>query len=301
MYHILIKRGGMELRYYKYFLAVAEELHFGRAAARVHIAQPALSIQIRELERMVGGPLFERTSRNVKLTKAGEFLQREARLVLDQEQRVFRKVSRMLRGEAGVLNLAYTGSAVFSGLMGEVIKKYRAEYPEVEVRLREMDPNRQLRELANRSLQAGFLTASFLSPPQELKMVVLKSWPMLLALPADHRLAGQKKIRLDMLQGEDFIGYAGEDYEGGAMLGFIAGFKPKISFEASSIIIMTALVEAGLGLALVPEWLNRSAVKFNVVYKSVAEITARMNYSLAYRADTEDAVLKSFLNSLPLC
>lgn len=290
----------MELRYYKYFLAVAEELHFGRAAARLHIAQPALSIQIRELERMVGGPLFERTSRNVKLTDAGLFLRQEARLVLDQEQRAFRKVSRMLRGEAGVLNLGYTGSAVFSGLLGEVLNKYRADYPEVEVRLREVDPNRQLSELANRSLHAGFMTASFLSPPKEIRMHPLKSWPMRLALPAGHHLARKRKINLEMLRNEDFIGYAGEDYQGGAMLGFIAGFKPRISFEASSIIIMTAMVEAGLGLALVPEWLEREAIKFNIVYKSVAEITARMDYILAVRADADEAVLKSFMAALPV-
>jgi len=290
----------MELRYYKYFLAVAEELHFGRAAARLHIAQPALSIQIRELERMVGGPLLERTSRSVRLTDAGRFLQQEARLVLDQEQRAFHKVSRMLRGEAGVLNLGYTGSAIFSGLLGEVLNKYRRQYPEVEVRLREMDPNRQLLELANRSLHAGFMTASFLSPPKEIKMLPLKSWPMLLALPAGHRLVRKKKICLEMLQDEDFIGYAGEDYQGGAMLSFIAGFKPRIFFEASSIIIMTAMVEAGLGLALVPEWLDRAAVKFNVVYKNVAELTARMDYSLAVRADAEEAVLKPFMAALPV-
>ena len=290
----------MELRYYKYFLAVAEELHFGRAAARLHIAQPALSIQIKELERMVGGPLFERTSRNVKLTDAGRYLQKEAQLVLDQEQRAFRKVSRMLQGEAGVLNLGYTGSAVFSGLLGEMLKNYRADYPEVEVRLREMDPNRQLSELANRSLHAGFMTASFLSPPKEIRIHPLKSWPMRLALPAEHHLARKKKINLQMLRDEDFIGYAGEDYQGGAMLGFIAGFKPRIPFEASSIIIMTAMVEAGLGLALVPQWLERESIKFNVVYKSVAEITARMDYSLAVRADTDEAVLKSFMAALPV-
>ena len=285
----------MELRYYRYFLAVAEELHFGRAADRLHIAQPALSIQIRELERMVGGPLFERTSRSVKLTAAGVFLRQEAGLVLEQEERTFQKIRRMVKGQAGVLKLAYTGTAVFSGLLGDILKRYRAEFPEVEVRLREMDPNGQLAELESGKIQAGFMTTSFLSPPAELKLLPLSSWPMLLALPAGHRLAGQKKISVEMLKEERFIAYAGEDYESVAMLSFIAGFKPKAAFEASSIIIMAAMVEAGLGVALVPEWLTGGKVKFNVVYKPVAEIKARMDYGLAFRRNAEEVILKSFL------
>lgn len=285
----------MELRYYKYFLAVAEELHFGNAAARLRIAQPALSIQIRDLEKKVGGRLFERTSRKVKLTEAGELFRREARLVLEQEERSFQKVSRMLCGQAGILNLGYTGTAVFSRIMGNILGKYRSANPNVEVRLRELDPNRQLAELENRSLNAGFMTASFLSPPKELAMLQLTSWPMLLALPASHRLARKKRLTMKMLRDEEFIAYAGEDYGGVAMLRFIAGFRPRIAFEASSIIIMTAMVDAGLGVALVPAWLNRSKVKFDVVYRNIVEITAKMDYCLAYRLDEKSELLKSFI------
>lgn len=285
----------VELRYYRYFLAVAEELHFGKAAARLHIAQPALSIQIRQLENKVGGPLFERSSRKVRLTEAGELFRREAKLLLEQEERSFRKVSRMLRGQAGVLNLGYTGTAIFSGIMGEVLKKYRKACPDVEIRLRELDPNRQLFELENRSLHAGFMTVSFLSPPGALAMLPLASWPMLLALPADHRLARKKRVTMEMLREEAFIAYAGENYEDAAMLRFIAGFRPKVAFEASSIIIMTAMVDAGLGVALVPAWLNRAHVRFNVVYKSVPEITAKMDYCLGYRRDEDGELLKSFV------
>ena len=288
----------MELRYYRYFLAVAEELHFGNAAARLHIAQPALSIQIRELEKRVGGSLFERTSRKVRLTEAGELFLREARLVLEQEERSFARVSRMLRGQAGILNLAYTGTAVFSGIMGTALKKFREDYPDVDVRLRELDPNRQVSELESRKLHAGFMTASFLAPPRELGMLRLAAWPMLLAVPGDHRLARKKRVTTDMLREELFIGYAGEDYEGAAMLGFIAGFRPRIAFEASSIIIMTAMVDAGLGVALVPAWLNRASIKFNVVYKQVEEITGRMQYCLAYRLDEDGKLLQTFLRSV---
>lgn len=285
----------MELRYYKYFLAVAEDLHFGKAAARLHIAQPALSIQIRDLEKKVGGRLFERTSRKVRLTETGELFRQEAKLVVQQEERSFQKVARAVRGQAGILNLAYTGTAVFSGIMGRILKDYRKEYPDVEIRLRELDPNRQLTELENRGLHAGFMTASFLSPPDELRMVPLATWPMLLAVPGDHPLARKKRVTLDMLKKEAFIAYAGENYEGAAMLRFIAGFRPRIAFEASSIIIMTAMVDAGLGVALVPAWLNKSNIRFNVVYKNVPDITAKMEYCLGYREDAEEELQKSFI------
>lgn len=285
----------MELRYYKYFLAVAEELHFGNAAARLHIAQPALSIQIKELEKMAGGRLFEWTSRSVRLTEAGRLFQREARLVLEQEERSFRKVQRLLSGQAGVLNVAYTGTAIFSGILGDLLKKYRKSNPDVEVRLREMEPHRQLTELENRSLHVGFMTTSFLAPPRELGMMRLASWPMLLAVPGDHRLARKKNVTVDMLRDEEFIAYAGEDYESAAMLRFIAGFRPRIAFEASSIMIMTAMVDAGLGVALVPAWLNKSSVKFNVAYKTVSEITARMDYCLTFHKNEEGELLKGFL------
>lgn len=285
----------MELRYYRYFLAVAEELHFGNAALRLHIAQPALSIQIRELEKMVGGRLFDRTSRSVKLTEAGTLFQREARLVVEQEARAFGKVRRMMKGQAGILSIAYTGTAIFSGIMGNILKQYRAKCPDVEVRLREMEPHRQLTELENRSVHAGFMTTSFLATPRELGLVRLASWPMLLAVPGDHSLARKKKITVDMLREEAFIAYAGEDYESASMLRFIAGFRPRIAFEASSIMIMTAMVDAGLGVALVPAWLNRSSVKFNVAYKNVAEITARMDYCLAYHKSKDGELLKAFL------
>ena len=285
----------MELRYYRYFLAVAEELHFGNAAARLHIAQPALSMQIRDLEKKVGGRLFDRTSRKVKLTETGELFLREARLVIDQEERSFRKVRRMAQGQAGVLNLSYTGTAIFSGLLGDMVKKYRVFCPDVEVRLHELAPHRQLEGLENHSLHAGFMTASFLSPPKELVMVRLASWPMLLAVPGGHLLARKKRVTVDMLEDEPFIAYAGEDYESAAMMRFIAGFRPKIAYEASSIIIMAAMVDAGLGVALVPAWLNKSTVRFAVAYKTVEEITARMDYSLVYRQDDESLLLRTFM------
>ncbi|MDL2307752.1 LysR family transcriptional regulator [Desulfovibrio sp. OttesenSCG-928-C06] len=274
----------MELRYYRYFLAVAEELHFGRAAARLNIAQPALSIQIRELEKALGGALLERTSRSVRLTEAGKVFLREARLVLEQEERAFEKTSRMLRGEGGVLSLAYTGSAVFSGLLGKLLAKYRAACPMVEIRLQEMDPKRQLIELEKGSIHAGFMISSFLSPVRGVRMLPLASWATLLALPARHRLAGKKRLSVAMLADEPFVAYAGEDYESRIMRGFSAGFRPKIACEASNIMIMAAMVDAGLGLALVPEWLTTAKVSFDLVYKPVSEIRTTMDLHLAFRS-----------------
>lgn len=288
----------MELRYYRYFLALAEELHFGRAAARLNIAQPVLSVQIRDLEKALGGKLFERTSRSVRLTNAGRIFQQEAKQLLEQEEQAFEKTSRMLRGDGGVLSLAYTGSAVFSGLLGQMLAKHRVKCPLVEVRLQEMEPKRQLAALESGAIHTGFMISSFLPPLHGLTLLPLASWPTLLALPAGHRLAGEELLSVEMLADEPFIAYAGEDYESRAMRGFSAGFRPRIACEASNIMIMAAMVEAGLGLALVPGWLTTAKVSLDLVYKPIREISTSMDCHLVFRSASEEATLGAFLHSV---
>lgn len=133
----------MDLRHLRYFVAVAEEKHFGRAAHRLHIVQPALSMQIRALEEDMGGPLFVRTSRRVELTEAGALLLIEARRTLAQAERAKSVVQRSLRGEIGSVKVGFAGNAVLTGKLADNLRVFHRGYPEAQLQIIEMEPHLQ--------------------------------------------------------------------------------------------------------------------------------------------------------------
>ena len=244
----------MELRHLRYFRAVAEELHFGRAAERLHIAQPPLSQQIQQLERELEVSLLERSTRRVELTPAGAAYLRRVVAILDAVDDAGRQARRVALGTEGHLTIGCVGSATYS-ILPRFARAMREELPDVELGIRgELLAPAQLD-----ALTAGELDIALLRPPVDRAGVLtetLRRDRLIAALPADHRLAGGAELDLGDLRDDVFIAHAGH---GRSVLGSVrlaacadAGFVPRIRHEVSETSTLVTLVAAGLGVAVVP-------------------------------------------------
>ena len=244
----------MELRHLRYFRAVAEELHFGRAAERLHIAQPPLSQQIRQLERELEVSLFTRSTRRVELTAAGEAYLKRAVAVLDAVDDAGQQARRISQGVEGHLTIGCVGSATYS-VLPRLVRALRDELPHVEIGIRgEMLAPAQLD-----ALRAGDVDIALLRPPVDdvaIRVEVLRRDRLIAALPAEHPLAQRDLLRVGDLRGEDFIAHAGQGRSvmGGLLVAICAdaGFAPRIRHEVSETSTLVTLVAAGLGVAVVP-------------------------------------------------
>src|SRR5437879_4315460 len=241
----------VELRHLRYFVAVADELHFGRAAAKLGIQQPPLSQQIKQLEREVGHALFTRTSRSVTLTAAGHELLERARRTLTRLQEDLNAVRRIGRGEVGALTVGFAGSAILS-LLPEVIKIHRRDYREVQLRLVEMATSEVIEHLLDGTVDLGFLR-----DPGEVDGLVIESLlrePFVAVLPTRHRLATQKSIAVGRLKGEPFVFYRRSmgpvAYDRTIGLCESHGFQPQIVQETPQCPTAIRLIAAGLGVSI---------------------------------------------------
>jgi DNA-binding transcriptional LysR family regulator len=284
----------MELRHLRYFVAVAEELHFGHAAARVHIAQPALSIQIKGLEQMLGGKLFDRTGKRVALTEAGKLFLHEARQTLLQAERAAAVAHSALRGELGRLELAYSGSAAYSGILRKYIQGFRRSHPSVELHLAELDPVSQLAQLCSGQTHIGFMTTLALQVPGNITTIPLASWPLMVALSADHPLARQESIPTDALRNEAFVIYSGEK----SILNSLLDFSPATTHLATNLMMVLTLAGAGLGIALLPACLQNEAPNSGVVFRPFADRHILMDCSLVYPCIQHEPVARAFITSV---
>ncbi|MDR3639741.1 MAG: LysR substrate-binding domain-containing protein [Humidesulfovibrio sp.] len=262
----------MELRHLRYFVAVAEELHFGRAADRLHMAQPPLSQQIRALEDELGAQLFARTSRSVRLTPAGEAYLAEARGVLARVEEAGRLVRRVHAGEAGELVLGYM-NPVMDAVLCRALAAFRAARPHVALRLRELSTPAQIEELRAGRLDLAFIR---LLDAQEgagqrrdgLATRLVAREPYVLAMPEGHRLAHLSVVPLREAGNEPLILFARASMPAlhDAMLAALrsAGAEPRVAQEAPGKHASLALVAAGFGVCLVPasasDWLRRGVV-----------------------------------------
>jgi DNA-binding transcriptional LysR family regulator len=192
----------VELRHLFYFVAVAEELHFGRAAQRLHVSQPPLSQQIRKLEQMLGHPLLTRTSRSVNLTAAGEAFLQSARRTLRNVQRDIDETQRIARGEVGSLHIGFVGSGMLTGLPA-IFRAYHQAYPRVHLHLHESFTSRVMEGLGDGSLDAGILRDGY--PADGLNVTPIFSEPFVAVLPANHPRAKQKSISPAALRDEPFV------------------------------------------------------------------------------------------------
>jgi DNA-binding transcriptional LysR family regulator len=284
----------MELRHLRYFVAVAEELNFGRAAERLRISQPPLSQQIRKLEDELGVRLFYRTKRRVELTEAGGLFLDEARKTLRQAERAARVARLAGRGELGSLSLRFVGSAAY-GVLPELLRAFRQEYPGVRLELRTMTTLEQAE-----ALESGEIGLGVLRPPLDgdLELLPVAREPLMAVLPEGHVLADRDTVPLAALAGEDFVlwprrsGSAVYD----RILGLCAeaGFSPRITQESEEHQVIAGLVAAGFGVSLVigdPKLFSGRGV----VFRTVRDPGWSWELALAHRRRRGSPAVRAFV------
>jgi len=285
----------IELRHLRYFLIVAEELHFSRAADRLDIAQPPLSQMIRRLEHELGVSLFHRTKRHVSLTDAGVVFVEEAKHALAQAERAISRVRRASRGELGRLTVGFIGSAAYS-VLPPIVRRFREQYPDVDLILQELSTVQQVGALREGQLQIGFLRP-FAQEPTLKSKVVLRE-PLVIALPEHHRLSRQAKISMRMLANEPFILFprslAPELHDQIISLCQRARFSPQVAQEAMQLPTIVSLVAAGIGVAVIPASLQNLR-RTGVTYRAIRESTPKAELVVAWRTEQPSALVQSFL------
>jgi DNA-binding transcriptional LysR family regulator len=291
----------MELRHLRYFLAVAEELNFTRAAARVGIGQPPLSQQIRSLEEELGAPLFNRLPHGVELTTVGRAFLPEARAAREQADRAARAARRASRGETGRLRVGFTGSAAFRKEVPAAIRDFRKTFPDVELLLEEA-PTAPLLD----RLRDGDVDAAFVRPgPAEshgVNMMDLGDEPMVVALPASHRLARAKAVHVTSLSGEPLVLFprdAGPGlYDHIADACRRAGFEPTLGPVAPQLTSVANFIATGVGVSIIPESLAQIRLP-GVRYRPLTGHPPVARLALATRLDDESVVIRNFVSLLP--
>ncbi|MEI7968169.1 MAG: LysR family transcriptional regulator [Betaproteobacteria bacterium] len=274
----------LELRHLRYFLAVAEELHFGRAAERLHIAQPPLSVQVRALEAIVGAPLFYRMQRRVLLTKAGEVLVQEARHLLARASGAIEAARSASRGEIGELAIGFVSTADYN-VLPSLLRELRARAPRLRLGLRELTTDVQIRALSDRTIDAGFVMPPVDNPELEYRPVHRE--PLLVALHENHPLARHAApIRLADLAGEPFLLFPRQLgprlYDDIVSFCQRCGFSPRVEQEAVQMQTIISLVSAGIGVALIPASLTNLG-RTGVVYKTTVEEAPLTELGVAWR------------------
>ena len=282
----------MELRHLRYFVAVAEERHFGRAAERLHIAQPPLSQQIRRLETELGEPLLYRTTRRVELSPAGEVLLERARAILAAVDSAVDDARRAARGEYGRLAIGFTGSSTYA-MLPSLAAAMREEHPGVVLDLHgELLTPAQVARLI-----AGTLDLGLLRPPvreRGLSTEVLHSEPLLAVLPETHPLANAEAVPLEQLKDDRFVTYPSHfrsvvhDAVEDACAAH--GFVPVAAHEVGETATLVSFVAAGLGVSLVPASVSKMTVE-GAVYRPLVHDATRVELAVAWRRDDQRPVL----------
>ncbi|WP_419781024.1 LysR family transcriptional regulator [Maridesulfovibrio sp.] len=285
----------METRQLKYFLAVAEELHFGRAAKRLHISQPPLSQQIMKFEEELGVKLFQRNKRSVSLTAAGNSLLRDARPILRAIERAEVNLLDAASGLGGHLKLGYIGPALDT-LLAECIREYKENYPAVRFDLQEMFTNDQLQGVRKGELDAGIVRL-FRHDVSDLESVTFHRESYALVIPEGHKLCGSEEVAVSELDGEQFIFFPREEqprlYDEWMRVFSRYGFVPDVVQEAARKSATVALVAAGIGIGIVPESMagrkpggvvfkklvgEFPVIELQVVYKKTEAFPAVINF-----------------------
>lgn len=284
----------IELRHLRYFVAVAEELHFGRAAQRLHLSQPPLSQQIRRLEEILGYALFLRTSRSVSLTSAGEAFLESARRTLRKVQRDIEETRSIGRGEVGSLHIGFVGSGMLTGLPG-MFRVYREAYPRVRLYLHESFTARVIEGLENGTLDAGILRDG--DRVEGLNVTTIFSEPFVAVVPASHPRAKQKSISPAALRDEPFVYYppsaGARAFDKPLAIFEEYGFRPQIVQEASHWLTILRLIGAGLGVSIAPECVRRIASP-DVICLKLRDTKVVSNIEFASRAGESRANVERF-------
>ena len=285
----------MQLRY---FLAVATELNFRRAAARLHISQPPLSFHIKALEEQLGILLFTRTTRKVVLTEAGLHLLEKARQILSLVDDVSEEMRDLAAGRGGTLRIGFTMSTSFNSFFHNSIQGFRDAYPNVKLAFSEMVSGKQIEALVEGHLDVGFLRWPF-TRPENLVSTEIYRGRLVLALPQSHSLANRKRVPLKMLKDEPFISYParlGSDigiYHQIIRLCQRSHFFPRVVQETLEPSLMLGLVAAGSGVAILPSSLQRVRIP-GVVYKAIPERSAITVLHFVQRSGDSNPRVRAF-------
>jgi DNA-binding transcriptional LysR family regulator len=291
----------VELRQLEYFLVVAEELNFRRAAERLHMTQPPLSQAIRQLEQELELTLFERTTRQVRLTAAGEvFRQRVIRLLRQLNEDVV-EARGVANGLAGQLGLGFVPSATLE-ILPPLLRVYRSRFPQVRLVLHELSPEQQVHGLRNGSLDC----ACFYLPPGDtppfgdhtLNAIPISREPLVVALPSDHKLAASRRINLGSLACEPFVMVSG--HPGPGLRDIVleqcrqGEFLPNVVQEAAMIQTIAGLVASGVGVALLPASVRRLQ-RYGVAYRPLDKNPLHVRMGVVWHDSTENAVVGGFI------
>ncbi|WP_435930159.1 LysR family transcriptional regulator [Dryocola sp. BD613] len=273
----------IELRHLRYFVAVAEELHFGRAAARLRISQPPLSQQIQILEQQTGARLLARTNRSVNLTAAGQQFLTDARQILGQVEAAAARAERLHHGETGELRIGFTSSAPFIKGVSDSLSTFRKRYPDVHIQMREINTRQQIAPLNDGELELGLMRNTRL--PETLAWKLVLREPLLAMVHRDHPLAAYQSISLQDLAHEPFVFF--DPHVGTGLYDDILGLlhrfniSPYITQEVGEAMTIIGLVSAGLGVSILPASFQRIRLS-DVVWLPLQEQEARSEMWLVW-------------------
>lgn len=289
----------METRQLKYFVAVAEELHFGRAAKKLHISQPPLSQQIKKFEDELGVLLFTRNKRTVSLTPAGKYLLQEASEILQRIDRTGEKLRAVAEGEAGHFDLGYIGPALDTPL-ADAIREFKRGYPKVKLGLVEMSTNMQLQRLLDGQLDAGIVRL-YRHDTAGLTCLKVHEESYALAIPAGHPLETEDIVHIKDLGEEEFVFFPRQSqlhlYDEWMRIFAGYGFRPTIVQEAETKSAALSLVAASIGIAIVPESTRKRAPE-QLVFKKLVGECPTLEVHIAYKKDSEHISRDNFISIL---
>jgi DNA-binding transcriptional LysR family regulator len=287
----------MELRHLRYFLAVAEDLHVGQAAKRLHISQPPLSRQIHQLEEELGVALFKRDKKRMQLTVAGRAFLEEARAILERTDHAVRLVQRASRGQVGLLRIGFIESATASGLLGRVLARFRKKYPDVELELSELLSLRQAEALRAHQLDAGFI---YTRPPETADLLFRTVLPgyVVTAVARSNPLSKNRQIPLATFAQQPLIIWRRSLspilYDQLMSRCRAAGHEPHVVQHTSQMQTTISLAAAGVGLGIIPSSFSSTRIP-GVVYRYIAGLGICMDMELMFRAGDESPVLHAFI------
>lgn len=286
----------MELRHLRYFVALAEELHFGRAALRLSITQPPLSFAIQSLEQELAAQLFVRDNKRVSLTDAGHAYLLESRAILDRMEHANATARLIASGKLGRIDIGFTGSMAYREVP-QIVSRFFEQHPGIEVTLREMGSAEQVEALSHRQLHAAFVNLPFI--PDGLQGIALLKDAFVCCLPESHPLAKKTQIDLVELAGDPFVMFMREispaNYDNVISVCRQAGFEPHTRFAARQWLTIVSLVANGLGVSLVPRSIARSRMA-GTCFVPIAGTEAFSSAYLLWHPENKTPALQNFLD-----
>lgn len=288
----------VELRHFKYFVAVAEELHFRKAAEKLFISQPGLSRQIKQMEENLGVKLFERNNKNVILTPAGIYLKNELQIVLKNIENITNQAKLITEGKMGSIKMGYVGSAMQS-VIPNLLVRFTKDFPNIKFGLSELDNNKQVNALLSNDIDVGFVRMN--QVPKDLEIRPIWKETFSVVLPKTHKMTPRKFKNLAQLKEESFIffekNYSPVYYERVMSIFEEAGFSPNISHSTVHANTIFRLVENNFGLSIVPTSLQLG-YDMNVKFIELKKIPQRATLFLTWNKNNRNPSLVKFLEMI---